>query len=349
MTPTVPHRRPRRRRSARLAVLLAALMVVTGLAPAAPALAEPNEGSSKTLKQLRENLDAAAKGYLEAQAALEASEVSQKALAAELATAETELEGLRQNVAAYAAEAYKTGKLGLVSLMIDGSGPGSLLAKAGAMDRMTQRDQSKMRDYRTRKQEVTAKKAAINVQVRLQQDALKEIEKRKKAAEKALAVADGRNSSGYINPNSPLAKPAPRNSDGSWPKESCSIDDPTTGGCITPRTLHAMTQAKANGFKRYVSCYRSGGDGEHPKGRACDHASATDGFKNSSASGGDRTYGNNLAAFYVKNASRLGVMYVIWYCQIWVNGAWKRYSSTGTTCGDSPAGDHTNHVHVSIL
>ncbi|MEV4411739.1 hypothetical protein [Catellatospora sp. NPDC049609] len=346
MTPT----RPRRRHAARLAIVLAAaLLALTGLAPATPALAEPNEGSSKTLKQLRENLDAAAKGYLEAQAALEASELNQKALAAELATAEAELGELRGNVAAYAAEAYKTGKLGMIGLMIDGTKPGSLLSKASAMDRMTQRDQSKLRDYRTRKQEVTAKKAAIGVQVKLQQDALKEIDKRKKAASKALAVADGRDSSGYINPNSPLAKPAPRNSDGSWPKETCSVNDPTTSGCITPRTLHAMNQAKANGFKRYVSCHRSGGDGEHPKGRACDHASATDGFKNSSATGGDRTYGNNLAAFYVKNASRLGIMYVIWFCQIWVNGAWKRYGSTGSSCGDSPAGDHTNHVHVSIL
>ena len=29
------------------------------------------------------------------------------------------------------------------------------------------------------------------------------------------------------------AKAAPRNSDGSWPKESCTINDPTTSGCIT--------------------------------------------------------------------------------------------------------------------
>jgi hypothetical protein len=36
--------------------------------------------------------------------------------------------------------------------------------------------------------------------------------------------------------------PAPRNPDGSWPDETCSITpDPTTGtGCITPRTLHLV-------------------------------------------------------------------------------------------------------------
>ncbi|GAB4050052.1 coiled-coil domain-containing protein [Catellatospora paridis] len=348
MTPTVP--RTRRRRAAHLALLLAAVfLVVSGLAPAAPAFAEPNEGSSKTLAQLRENLEVAAKGYLEAEAALETAKASQKALAAELIKAESELERLRVFVGQYAAEAYKTGKLGVVSLMINGTNPGSLLSKASAMDRMTQRDEARMNDFRTRKQEVTAKKAAIDIQLKLQQDALKEIEKRKKAADQALRAVDGRSSSGYINPNSPLAKPAPRNANGSWPSEGCSIKDPTTSGCITPRTLWAMNQAKANGFARYVSCHRSSGGGEHPKGRACDFASATGGFTNSSASGGDRTYGNNLASFFIKNASRLGVMYVIWYCKIWINGGWKNYSSAGSSCGDNPAGDHTNHVHVSIL
>ncbi len=169
--------------------------------------------------------------------------------------------------------------------------------------------------------------------------------KKKKDAERALASVGGRPAGGYINPNSPLAKPAPRNSDGSWPKESCTIDDPTTGGCITPRTLHALNQAKAAGFKRYVSCHRSSGGGEHPKGRACDFAAAAGGFENRSATGGDKTYGNNLASFFIKNANRLGVLYVIWYRQIWMPGTgWRSYSG-----GGSPAADHTNHVHLSML
>ncbi|WP_456236808.1 coiled-coil domain-containing protein [Catellatospora vulcania] len=330
-------------------LLAAVFLVVSGLSPAAPAFAEPNEGNSKTLAKLRENLDAAAKGYLEAQAELEAAQASQKALAAELTAAESELEQLRVFVGQYAAEAYKTGRLGMVSLMINGTSPGSLLTKANAMDRMTQRDEARLNDYRTHKQEITAKKAAIDIQLKLQQDAVKNMEKRKKAADAALRAVDGRDSTGYINPNSPLAKPAPRNANGSWPSESCSVNDPTTSGCITPRTLWAMNQAKANGFKRYVSCHRSGGGGEHPKGRACDFASATGGFTNYSASGGDRTYGNNLASFFIKNASRLGVMYVIWYCKIWINGGWKTYDSAGSNCGDNPAGDHTNHVHLSML
>jgi hypothetical protein len=47
----------------------------------------------------------------------------------------------------------------------------------------------------------------------------------------------------------------------------------------------------------------------------------------------------------VKNASRLGVMYVIWYRQIWNPGTgWTSYSGSG-----GPNATHTNHVHLSVL
>ena len=69
------------------------------------------------------------------------------------------------------------------------------------------------------------------------------------------------------------------------------------------------------------------------------------GFLNEAATGADKTYGNNLAAYFIKNADRLGVMYVIWYRQIWMPGTgWKAYSAQG-----GPAVVHTNHVHLSML
>jgi hypothetical protein len=63
------------------------------------------------------------------------------------------------------------------------------------------------------------------------------------------------------------------------------------------------------------------------------------------ATGGDRTYGNNLAAYFVRNANRLGVLYVIWFEQIWTpSTGWRAYRSGR---GD-PSSDHTNHVHLSM-
>ncbi len=167
---------------------------------------------------------------------------------------------------------------------------------------------------------------------------------RKAQAERALRQAGaGQATAGPSGSGARRATPAPRNADGSWPKESCSLNDPTTSGCITARTLHAMKQAQAAGFTRYVSCYRSGGSGQHPLGRACDFAAQKGGF-GGVATGGDRTYGNNLASYFIGNSSRLGVLYVIWFKRIWLpSSGWRTYNG-----GGDPSSDHTNHVHLSV-
>ena len=55
-------------------------------------------------------------------------------------------------------------------------------------------------------------------------------------------------------------------------------------------------------------------------------------------------YGTDLAAFLVFNAQRLGVLYVIWYRQIWLpSSGWRSYSGCCTS-----SRKHTNHVHLSV-
>ncbi|HWB37480.1 MAG TPA: hypothetical protein VHA75_15800, partial [Rugosimonospora sp.] len=182
-------------------------------------------------------------------------------------------------------------------------------------------------------------------QVAIETNQLALMDKQKKAAEKALADAKGGgSSSGPSASGSPTASPAPRNPDGSWPAESCSQDDPTTSGCLTPRTLHAYNEVKKAGFNHYVSCWRSGSSGEHPKGRACDWSANATTFVNARATGSDKEYGDRLASWLLTNADRLGILYVIWYKRIWMaSTGWRSYGGDGT-----PAGDHYNHVHMSI-
>ncbi|MFD0969690.1 coiled-coil domain-containing protein [Plantactinospora endophytica] len=314
---------------------------------AAPAVAAPSSpGDEGGTKKLRDALESASKGHIEATAKLNSSKKRQTQLGGQLKQVQARVATLTQEVGVIAAETYRRGRLSPISALLNSASPQSFVEKAAGLEMMAQRDDRKLRELAESLDEATRAKNAIDAEVREQQRQVEVIAKKKKDAEKALASVGGNPSGGLISANSPLAKPAPRNSDGSWPKESCSIDDPTTGsGCITPRTLHALNQAKANNFKRHSSCHRSGGGGEHPKGRACDFSAAPGGFENVDASGGDRTYGNNLAAFYVKNADRLGVLYVIWYRQIWMPGnGWRAYNGNG-----DPASDHTNHVHLSML
>ena len=329
-------------------------LVVAMVAPAAmaaePTPPPPNETGTPSLATLRANLETAGREYIAAEEKLNLSKARQAEQQVKLQEAEADVVKVKQGFAKYAAEAYKNGRVGVIGAMLNATSPDNFLQRAQALDRMTQRDQSSLMRLTEAKQKAVVAKASIDQEVAEQAAQTAEMAKRKLAAEKALAAVGGGRTTNVNTSGAANAKPAPRNSDGSWPKESCSISDPTPAdGCITPRTNHSLNEGKAAGFNWYVSCFRSGGDGEHPKGRACDWAAFSGGFENRSAGGSNRDYGDRLAAFFVKNASALAVMYVVWYCKIWhVGTGWRTYNSAGSNCGDSPAGDHTNHVHVSI-
>jgi hypothetical protein len=323
----------------RLAVLLG---LVLALAATGPATAAPNtddEGASKTL---RAQLAAANKGHIDAKAKLANSKKRQLELGLQLKKVEEDLAAITAEVAVLAAQSYRVGRLTPINLMLNSASPNEFLQKAAGLELLAQRDGAAMRRLTEAREEVARTKAAIDNEVREQARQVAIMAAKKKDLEKALGIGTA---GGFVAANSPLAKPAPRNSDGSWPSEKCIVDDPTTSGCITARTFHAYNQARAAGFKRFTSCKRSGGGGEHPLGRACDFSSAETTFKNSDATGDDKSYGDRLAAFFVKNADRLGVLYVIWYRQIWSpSGGWKAYSGSG-----SAAARHTNHVHLSLV
>lgn len=311
-----------------------------------------NEDGTPTLASLRANLESATAGYIEAENQLNAAKAKQVELEKQLQAAQVEISEVRAGVAQYASEAYKNGRLGVLGTMLNATSPDEFLSRAAALDKMTARDQQYLVRLRDATRTAAEAKAGIEIQIAEQTTATAEMAKRKLAAERALAAVGGGPTTPNVNTGgAATADPAPRNPDGSWPRESCSQNDPTPAdGCLTPRTLHALNEAKDAGFTRFVSCFRPGGSGEHPKGRACDHSVfRNNDFVDKSAGGSDRDYGNRLAAFYIKNARALGVMYVVWYCQIWLVGSgWRRYNSTGSNCGDDSAGDHTNHVHVSI-
>jgi peptidoglycan DL-endopeptidase CwlO len=355
MSPLAPVRHP----GARVTLLAAAILALITVAAPASAVSPPSairaqaapndpEGGSDTL---RKQLNAASKGYLEAKAALARSTARQKQLAAHLAAIEKDVAARSDTVDDLAVAAYRMGRLGPVSALLNSDSPDGFLDRAATLDAVAANENRQVQELMATRDRQAKAKAAIENEIRQQRTQLAVMDARKKQAEQALAEADSaastRSTTSGSSPSGSgpaTADPAPRSADGSWPDESCSVDDPTTSGCLTPRTLHALKQAQAAGFTRYVSCFRSGGSGEHPKGQACDFAAEPDTF-GGVATGGDKEYGDNLAAYFLRNADRLAVLYVIWYREIWLpSSGWRSYSGAG---GD-PASDHTNHVHLSV-
>jgi hypothetical protein len=332
---------PLHRRLALVAAVIAA--AVLPLAPPTTARAQPtnpveDDGGTPLLRDV---LNVTGRNFTKAKAAALASKKRQLQLSLEVRAAQSRLDELSPQIGSLAAESYRTGRVGVAAVLLGSSSPDSFLDRALALDEMSLFNDKKLHELNAALERLNKAKAALDAEAKREQDQLNIMAKQKKEAEKALALVGGNSlTGGLVAAESPVARPAPRNADGDFSSEGCTKDDPTTSGCVTPRTLHAYNEVRRAGFKRFVGCFRSGGPFEHPKGRACDWSLINSGFQAASTRD-QRIYGNNLAAFLVRNADRLGVLYVIWNRQIWFPATgWKSYSG---------ASDHRDHVHMSML
>jgi hypothetical protein len=121
---------------------------------------------------------------------------------------------------------------------------------------------------------------------------------------------------------------------------------PLIGDTITPR----MRQVKDTIDRRFgpfssIGCYRPGNDGEHSLGRACDFMLSTGGAMPTAA---DVRRGYNIAAWAQANASRLGIIYIIYRQRMWdirmASSGWVPLADRG-----SITANHFDHVHISVF
>lgn len=125
------------------------------------------------------------------------------------------------------------------------------------------------------------------------------------------------------------------------------VDDPTTGGQITRRTLHLYQQTVAAFPDTTWACYspRPGTVSEHPLGRACDLA-----FGNAIGqmpTPAQLEYGWEVTNWMKTHAEILGVEYLIWQDKIWSLSrdaeGWRDYAH-----GTDITTRHKDHLHVTV-
>ncbi|WP_392426048.1 M23 family metallopeptidase [Barrientosiimonas humi] len=157
-------------------------------------------------------------------------------------------------------------------------------------------------------------------------------------------------------PNTGIDPPKP-NPDGSWPAESCTLQDPTQpgrqGACVTPRTAKLVQQIEAMQVGHGgISCWDPhtwNPASDHSKGKACDIVFGTLG---KFPTGADKENGDRLADWLVANAKTWAVSYVIWQGRIWstarADEGWRTYTGGGVYDPSDPTGGHFDHVHVSV-
>ncbi len=335
----------------RLAALMALLVAACGLAyaptaaSAAPILTAPGdsgddgEGGSKSLI---EQLEKASSGYVKAQKKLKASKEQQVKLDAEIKRLDAEVGPKQKTLDLLATQAYTAGRAGPMATLLGSDSAEGFRGRAETLALVATDQNRAIQDIKTTLDTQQKAKTALDVTIKDQSKQVTVMAKQKQNAEAALKKANQGAAAGSSSDGggSASAQPAPGNLG-----SGCTETDPTgTGGCLTPRTLHALKQAKSAGFTRFTKCWRTQNSGEHPKGRACDFSSEKGTF-GGDATGADKRYGDNLANYFINNAGKLDVLYVIWYRRIWLpSSGWRAYSGAG---GD-PSSDHTNHVHLSI-
>jgi hypothetical protein len=333
----------------RVTPVVAVLVAVITLLAGTPAYAEPSTQPSEEAgvpATLLEQVEQTSRAYLEAKALSDASKTRQAQIQVDLEKAKRRLAQLADEVGATANAAYRGSKFSLSAALISTDrSADDLLEGVTTVNYLAYRDDKQLREYAAARKEYENQLKAMESEVRLQEEQTRQMEKRATEAKKALDFAGNGGVVNGVPVPAPTAEPAPRDSNGGWSPESATIDDPTTGGRITPRTLHAYEQARKAGFTRFTGCFRPGDRFEHPIGRACDFSVQQQGF-GGDAAGDARNYGDRLAGWFVGNSDRLGVLYVIWYRVIWTPAAkWHYYDGQG---GD-PSSDHTNHVHLSVI
>jgi hypothetical protein len=121
---------------------------------------------------------------------------------------------------------------------------------------------------------------------------------------------------------------------------------PTIGDNITPRMREVRDEIDSRfGPFPDIGCYRPGNDGEHSLGRACDFMLSTGGVMPTAS---NIQKGYDIAAWAQANASRLGIMYIIYRQHIWdirmASSGWVPMEDRG-----SITANHYDHVHISVF
>src|SRR3982751_5441292 len=161
-----------------LAPLVSAAFVA---APTAPANAEPGSGNgtSDTADEqasgdednllLNDVLESSNRRFVQAKAAVSKSTAAQKKLAIDIKAAEARRDKLVPEVNAIAAKQYQTGNLGTVSYLLGSNSNDDFLSKAVSLNEINSLHDHSLRQLNQAIDEVNAKKAALDAEVKQQQ------------------------------------------------------------------------------------------------------------------------------------------------------------------------------------
>ncbi|WP_157252579.1 coiled-coil domain-containing protein [Nonomuraea typhae] len=303
-------------------ITAAAVALTPASASAAP---KPTEKQLRAeLKTLNQKVDKLIESYNGKRVALAKAKEAEKSAKERLAAAEQAVVDAERRVAEIAQLRYQG---------VDSSLPGLFLtpnaAGAAVLEQLTDEEQAVIGGVATARD--AKKKAADEAAALTDQIAGQAADVAKERDEAEDVIKDIQDKLQELMPTG-----TGKRSDGSWSPELPSGSDN-----ITSRMRIIRDEIKQNfNLPFEVGCYRSGGGGEHPLGRACDFMMSTGGTMPTAA---NQALGDQIAAWAIKNKDRFGVKYVIWKQRINMGNGWRAMSNRG-----SITENHFDHPHISM-
>ncbi|SDH34393.1 hypothetical protein SAMN05421505_11494 [Sinosporangium album] len=319
-----------------VARVLAASLTAAAVAACVPAAAyakpKPSAKQLKQeLKQLEKESDGLIKRYYEGRRTLQKAEKDERDAKKKLGESQRRFDVAAREIRLIAAERHRSGGFEPNAALIGGNDPRAVLGQMALAEQMVAAQNARLSSYtqiRDAHQQAQTEASQKTSDLRT---ALDTLEKQRKDAEKTIVK---------IKDRIDLLYPTP----GMRPNGTFIPQLPGGPDNITPRMrLVRNLIVERFGVPFGVGCYRAINDGgEHPLGRACDFMLSHGGSMPGSR---EIQRGHDISNWVIKNAKRLGIMYVIYRQRIWHvrTGSWRYMSDRG-----GATANHYDHPHISV-
>ncbi|WP_084780544.1 coiled-coil domain-containing protein [Planobispora rosea] len=301
------------------------LAFALGVPSAGSAAPKPTEAElRKDLAKLNKKVDTLIEAYAAKRESLAKAQKAEGVAKKNLRKAEEALTAAKGEVDAIAQLRYQSGSSSLPLLFTHD------LSGAALMEQLTAQQSAHLEGYaRSRDERKKAAELAARLTERIRGEA-EEVEDRREETEKVI-----RDIKKKLEALVPLG--SGRRSNGTWVPQL-----PNGADNITDRTRNMRETIKRYfNLTHVVGCYRYDTFGEHPLGRACDFMMSSGGSMPSAAG---MKLGDEIAAWAIKNRTKLGVKYVIWRQRINHGSGWRFMSDRGGITAN-----HYDHVHISMF
>ncbi|WP_240777238.1 coiled-coil domain-containing protein [Nonomuraea basaltis] len=314
-----------------LAALLVALVMGASVGAAAHAAPKPDAKElRRQLAKQQKELDALIGDYNAKRVALAAARKAEQATQARLRAAQRKYEQAQQGVRELVTLRYQQPDPNL-AMFWGGADPSTTLSRAAILQQLAAEEAALVAGFAKARDDYADSAGDARRKVKDLSAVTAEVGERRGEAEDLIE--------GIKDKLDKLTTPTSRRSDGTWVPELPSGPDNIT---LRMRNVRDLIRQRFD-LSYGVGCYRGANDGgEHPLGRACDFMLSSGGAMPSSE---QARLGDEISAWVIENAQRLGIMYVIYKQRIWHvrTGAWKPMSDRGGVTAN-----HYDHPHISV-